>query len=346
MIKTKNKGLLARLKNLIKRLRTVWYDFRCDVSKKLLPKRQRYKKLRKKRAETIFLTVILAYPLLQFAVFYLGVNVNSIFLALKTYDRATGTYYFSGLGNFAKFFNDITSDAVLIRSTKNSLIVYLMGLAVGLPLNLTFAYVLYKKIPLAGFFRVVLFLPSIISTVVMVIMYKYFVEYALVGVLELTGMSPESIPNFLMDNETAFPALIIFGLWSGFGTGLILYMSAMTRIPDSIVEYGRIEGITMFKEFWHIVIPMIFPTITTFLVTGVAGIFINQASAYVFFRENADYNVYTLGYYLFVKVIGNKSSVVEYPYAAAAGITFTLVSAPLTLMVKYLLEKFGPSTEY
>ena len=91
---------------------------------------------------------------------------------------------------------------------------------------------------------------------------------------------------------------------------------------------------------------MIFPTITVFLVTGVGDFFTANACAYTFYAENAPYNVYTLGYYLFIKVIGANASLADYPYAAAAGLCLTLVAAPITLLVKYLLEKYGPDPEY
>ena len=92
-------------------------------------------------------------------------------------------------------------------------------------------------------------------------------------------------------------------------------------------------------------LPSIFPTISTFLITGVAGIFINQAGLFDFYGDGAQPISYTIGYYLFVKVVGGSGGTAEYPYAAAAGLAMTFVAAPLTLLVKYLLEKYGPSED-
>ena len=64
------------------------------------------------------------------------------------------------------------------------------------------------------------------------------------------------------------------------------------------------------------------------------------------YGADAEQYTYTLGYFFFIQVIGEKSSLAEYPFASAAGIIFTLIATPLTLGAKYLLERFGPSVQY
>jgi len=50
-----------------------------------------------------------------------------------------------------------------------------------------------------------------------------------------------------------------------------------------------------------------------------------------------------MGYFLFTRVIGDNSSVASYPYAAALGLLITVIATPLTFLLKYLLERFGPT---
>ena len=309
------------------------------------PPHKKEKTMKKRRfSEGLFVYCAIALPLLQFVIFYVAVNINSIFLAFQSYDYGIGSYKFLGFENFAAFFDDIVHEPVLIISIRNSAILYACTLFIAMPLGICFSFFVYKKIPLSGFFKIILFMPSIISSIVIVLMYKYFLEWAIPSILTMCGA--ETSPNFFYDSTYSFGTLIFYGLWIGFGGGIILYTGAMARIPDSIIEFGQLEGMNLFQELIHITFPMIFPTITVFLVTGVADFFTNNAYAYSFYAESAPYNVYTIGYYLFVKVIGSKASLADYPYAAAAGICFTLVAAPITLLVKYLLEKFGPDPEY
>jgi ABC-type sugar transport system permease subunit len=111
------------------------------------------------------------------------------------------------------------------------------------------------------------------------------------------------------------------------------------------LEAAEVDGAGPFRQFMSILLPSIFPTISTFLITGIAGIFINQGGLYDFYANGALQSSYTLGYYLFVKVVGSSSGKASYPYAAAAGLLMTLVAVPLTLLMKFVLEKFGPSED-
>lgn len=299
-----------------------------------------------KRA-AIFVTLMLAFPVAQILVFYFGVNVNSIMLAFKSYDSTTSSFYWSGLNNFSKVITDLFTLNVLITSAKNSAILYLVGLLIATPLNIVFAYCIYKKVPLYGFFRVVLFLPSIISSVVLALTFKYFVEH---GIPELAALLKiENFPNLLRSPTYSFPVVVFYGLWSGFGGALILYTGAMTRIPDELIEFGQLEGISLPREFFGVVLPLIFPTLTTYLIIGIAGFFTGQGAIYIFYGAGAEEYMSTYGYYFFTRVVNSTGAVMSYsnyPYAVAGGLVFTLVAAPLTFLAKYLLEKFGPSAEF
>lgn len=292
--------------------------------------------LLKQRGAYIFYIVMIALPVLQFCVFYIGVNFNSILLAFKDYDALSGEYTWVFFDNFVDFFRDVTTGSALRYSIKNSLIIYAVGLVVGVPLTLFFSYYVYKKMFLYRTARLFLFLPQILPSMVMVILFTYFVSI---------GFPAMGMPDMLADPNTKFGTLIFFNIWIGFGGGVLLYSGAMGQVSDSVIEAAKLDGASTFREFFNIILPGIFPTITTFLVTGVTGIFLNQANLYSFYSYGADIRVYTLGYYLFVQVMGQNSSLATYPYAAAAGITLTIIAVPLTMLMKYLLERFGPKED-
>jgi len=295
----------------------------------------------KRRKELIFFICLVAYPMIQFLIFYVGVNINSILLAFQKFDLDTSTFAFLGgeelFENFSRFINDMVDDSTMIIATKNSVKLYLAGLLIGLPLNLVFSFFLYKKIPGAGFFRVVLFLPQIISSLVVSLMFRYFVENALPA---LIGQ------NLLTQKTTGYNTMIFYNIWAGFGSAILIYTSAMTKIDDSLVEFGQLEGISLLQEFWHVTLPLIFPTVTIFLVSGIAGLFTSQASLFNFYGTGARQDMKTLGYIFFVNIMkAENASYAQYPYASAAGLLFTLVATPVTLVVKWALEKFGPSVD-
>ena len=295
--------------------------------------------------ESIFYYGMLVLPLIQFLVFYVGVNVNSILLSFKSFeitDERVG-YIWVGFKNYADFIKSFITNSDIVRMAVNSLILYGFGLLVGVPLAILFSFYLYKNFALSSVFKVLLFLPSIISSVVMVLMYKYFVDFGFPALMKAFGVR---VIAPLGVSTTAFKWIIFYNLFISFGANVIMYTSSMTRIPPSLTEYARLEGCSYWRELIYIVVPLIFPTITTFLVVGVAGIFTNQANVYTFYGTDAAAEVTTFGYYLFGKIAGNVHSNADYPYVSAAGIVFTFIAVPLTFLVKWVLEKFGPVSEF
>ncbi|MDR3318550.1 MAG: sugar ABC transporter permease [Clostridiales bacterium] len=294
-----------------------------------------------KRKRLIFYICLLAYPLAHYAVFYIGVNINSVLLAFKKFDGGEFSFLEASnfFANFSNFSGDLFKTSLLKYAAKNSLLMYGVSLLIVLPLNLMFSFFLYKKIPLKGFYRIVLFLPQIVSSIVMAMMFKYFVERGLPGLFSKFNIE---LPTLLTDVKTAFSTIIAYNIWAGFGTQIIIYSGAMSRISEELVESGKLDGMNMFQEFIRITLPLIYPTVSLFLVAGVAGIFTSQAALYNFFGDEAQANVSTLGYFLFVRVIGKSSTFNDYPYAAAAGLLFTAAALPITLGAKYLLDRFDP----
>lgn len=297
-----------------------------SINKKMMNSRKRWR--------LIFCLCVLALPIAQFCIMYIGVNIRSVLMAFQKYDTATGVWSPNGVNNFVQVWHNLSEGSILRDTISNSLTVWIIGLFVGTVLALMFSYYLYKKYFLTPLFKVMLFLPSMISVTVLVTLYQYFVDAALPDIIGIEGL--------LTKKETIFPTIVFFNLWIGFGTNVIMYTNAMSGIDESIMEYSKLEGVKPFRELVSIVCPLIYPTITTFLVVGIAGIFTNQLNLYIFYSEQAPKNVMVLGYYMFTKVVGKAASLSEYPYAAAMGLMCTCIAAPITIVVRFILDKFDP----
>ncbi|MBQ8685196.1 MAG: sugar ABC transporter permease [Clostridia bacterium] len=293
-----------------------------------------------RRAELIFYVTMIALPIMQFCIMYLGVNFNSVLLAFRKYDYQTGDYLWTGFTNFRTLFIDMKTS--LRPAFLNSLKFYLCSLCM-MPVSIIISNYLYKKKMGSGVFKVILFLPSIISGIVMTLTFQYFVEQVVPEVLGLVGVEIEL--GLLSNPDTAFSMLIVFSVWTGFGGGMLLYTGAMARIPIECVEAAQLDGITPLKELLYITLPLIYPTVSIFIITGIAGFFTNSGALYTFFGPRADASLWTYGYYFFTVTV-NGAGAADYPYAAAGGLLFTLIAAPITLLVRWALEKYGPTTEY
>lgn len=289
----------------------------------------------------IFIGSVLFYPGLLFCIFYIGVNINSIIMSFQ-YISNEGLRSFAGLNNFINFINSLKNDPIVSISIINSLKVYILSLVICMPLYLIFSYYIFKKLFAHKTIRILIMLPSVISSFLSCLMFKQFVEGALPNIAGSLGYI--NFPKLLSDSRYTFGTTLFFSIWMSFSVSLIVYPNAMNGISHEIIESSHIDGANQFQEFFKIVLPLIFPTISTFLILGFAGIFGNAGAIMAFYMFDAYPEVYNYAYYMTVRVVMDKTGN-NYPILSAGGMILTLIVAPLTYFLKYLLEKYGPTTE-
>ncbi len=289
--------------------------------------------------ELIFYSALIALPLLQIAIFYFYVNFNSILLAFQRYDPKDGFVFLDGnmWKNFLEIWKDLTGpSSSLLKELKNSFIVWFFTTGVGTFLAIVFAYYIYKKWPLAKTFKFFLFLPSVLPSILLVGVFKFFVDNAIPGYIEAaTG----NYIGKMLNGDRLFPTVVFYNVWICFGAQLLIYTGAMDQIAPEVLEAGKVDGVTPIREFFSLVIPMILPTVSTFVIANVATLFTNQANLYGFFGAKLDDYDATLGYQLYFYVSDEGAG--SYPKASALGILCTFIAFPLTMLVRRLLNGRG-----
>lgn len=298
------------------------------------------------KSDRLFYVLILIFPVAQFIIFYIGVNLNSFLLAFKniTLDENLKYHTELSLGAFANAFVMIKTPEIL-EIIRISFLSYFIKTVISVPLGLLFSYYIAKKLFGARFFRTILFLPSILSTIVMVTLFRYFVDNAIPAMIkDITGQ--EVVLSLLsQSNNVQYATIMFYNLWIGFGVSVLMYANAMSGISPSVLDAAKIDGATAFKEFVYITLPSIFSTLTVFLIAGVAGIFTDQLNLYSFYGSDPSVPYKTFGYYMFFQTNKYVNDMSHYPVLSAFGLIMTAVAVPLTFLTKRLLEKFGPSED-
>ena len=298
-----------------------------------------------KLRERGFLLSVWIFPIILFAVLYVYINFNSVLLAFKDVYDDNYSYSWTGFVHFKEFAVDVVNDPRLTYCFGNSMIIFAFTLFVNLPLHVLVSYFLFKKVYGSGIFKILLFLPSIISITVWVTMFRYFFDYGVPAICDALGA--EQV--FLLNKDTAegFYTMLAFSTWYSFAGGMLVYLGSMSRIPKSLMEAAQLDGIGIMQEFIYICVPLLYPVLGVTLITSIPAIFTNSLQIYPFFAETAGTRLYTFGYYLFIQVIGGQTaSVTQYPYAAAGGLLITIIVCPLTMSVRYLVNKFDPEVSY
>ena len=288
---------------------------------------------------------LMFYPLLLFAIFWIGGNAANILLAFQKLNLDGSTEWI-GFANFEKFFTDIFSgdDGILLRiSFLNSLKSWALRFVISNPLYFLFSYYMFKNLAGHRVMRAIVMIPQILSTFLISLVFQKFVQGALPDLFLKFGIS--DFPRFFTDEKYTFGTMVFFQIWISFGTALILYPNAMKSIPEEIFESASLDGISPWKEFWYIIFPLIFPTVSTLIVTGIATVFTDGGPVLTFYMYDAYPEVYNLADYFYKNVMNVQNST-GYPYLAAGGLVLTAISVPLTFFLKWLMERHTPDVEY
>ena len=289
------------------------------------------------RGEALFYAAIVAFPLLQILVFYFYVNFNSILLCFKDWGASEKTPHWVGFENFKDLWKDVENN-ILIDAFKNSILVWIFVSGLGTFLSILFSYYIFKKWATGKMFKFFLFLPSVVPSLLFVIIYRFFMDEALPGyMLDVFGKKMQG-GLFSGPYDTIMPVVIFFNVWVCFGSQVLIYTGAMDQITPDILEAGKIDGVSSTQEFFKIVIPMILPTVSTFVVASVATIFTNQAGLYAFGGDKYTSENSTLGSYLYT-LVDDAGVYDTYGYASALGVVCTCIAIPLTMGVRKLLNR-------
>lgn len=312
-----------------------------DILKEIALKKQKMPLSRK-----LFIICMITYPILQFLVFWVYVNFNSILMAFQTLDYMSQSVKWVGFDNFVKVWNDLINIPDLLNCIKNSVILFLNNNFILLPISIFCAYIFFKKLPGNKIFRVIFFLPNIISIVVLTMSFSFMFENSIGPINSvLRNLGLESlIPTngWLSDKSTAFPMVLVYCIWAGIGYNVVLLSGAINRIPTEIIEAGKLDGISAPRELFNIVIPLIFPTISTLFITGVTVIFTLFLQPQLLTGGGPYEHISgTIAMYIIEKV--NANQLYE---ASCVGLIFSVIGIPLVLGIKKILDLITPDVNY
>lgn len=234
---------------------------------------------KKKRRDTLFAYAVLAWPVVHFLIFWLAMNVSTIFLSFRSGDLVVGAWNngLNYIGAFKAIFGIVESGVMNHRAVPNTFSLIPLSLLINLPITLIFSFAIFRKIKGYKFYQVILFLPAMISATVLCYVFQMFIngkDAVLNKFLTSWGLE-RVIPvnGWLGDEKTAWPAMLVFSVWTGISTNIIYFGSSMARIPDGIIESVQLDGASEMKIFGKIVLPMMWPTICTISISIVSGCF-------------------------------------------------------------------------
>lgn len=291
----------------------------------------------------LFVYSVLIYPLIIFAIFWVGINLNSILMAFQRLDATGKPVDFVWFDNFKRFFellgrssSDITIRTALGNSIKN----YTIGL-IGFPIAFLISYCLYKKVRFYKVYRFVVLIPQVVSGFVLTLVFHKFVENALPSLMQ-QWFGVKDFPNMLDDPRYTYGTTLFFGIWSGLASTILIFTSSLNSIDRSIIESAQLDGANFFQELWFICLPLIGGIVGTSIITSISGIFTAEGALVAFWEFGCPPEVVNMGYYFTQQVMLNQNNYSVFPMLSAMGLVFSLVTIPLVYLTKWLVNKVVP----
>ena len=281
---------------------------------------------------TGFLFSCVAPAVILFAIFMLVPTFNVFRLSLYQRSTFNPNEVFIGMKNFQM----LMKDATFIRSMQNMLLLIVMVTVFTMATALVFAGILTReKLKGQDFFRVVFYIPNILSVVVISGIFSaiYDIDRGLLNsVLNLFGK--EGI--LWKGEEHVIMSLVIAMVWQAIGYYMVMYMASMSAVPGSLYESAGLDGADRVTQFFQITLPLIWTnirtTLTFFIISTINMAFL-FVSAMTGGGPNNASNVALLYMY------NQKNLGGGYGYAMAIGVVIFLVSFGLSALVNKVTER-------
>ena len=288
--------------------------------------------MKSKMKRTAFILACVAPAVILFTIFMVVPTFNVFRLSLYQRSTFNPNEVFIGLKNFEM----LMRDATFIRSMQNMLLLIVMVTIFTMGTALLFAGILTReKLKGQDFFRIVFYIPNILSVVVISGIFSaiYDVDRGLLNAI-LAVFGKEGI--LWKGEEHVIMSLVIAMVWQAIGYYMVMYMSSMAAVPESLYESAGLDGASRIAQFFQITIPLIWTnirtTLTFFIISTINMAFL-FVSAMTGGGPNNASNVALLYMY------NQKNLGGGYGYAMAIGVVIFLVSFGLSALVNKVTER-------
>lgn len=290
---------------------------------------------------SIFNSYVFIFPSL-FLTLALGIYPIIWALSYMFYDyQGFGAKKFIGLDNFSRLFRD----QEFWHSVYNTFIYASGKIIIVLPISLILAVILNKGLKGKVFLRAIYFMPTIISTSVMSIVFftifnsyngllnQFLIKYGLISkAVDWLG------PNYAM------VTVIITAIWGAIGNYMLLFIAGLQGIPDDLYESASIDGANAAQKFWSITIPMLGPVLQMIIMLAIITALKGYESIMVL-TEGGPFGktdvMYLYVFKLFFPVSASSASVQQIGYGSAAGFVTALIVGGITIVYFYLSKRLN-----
>ncbi len=286
--------------------------------------------MRNTKQRSRFILFCLLPSLILFTIFMIMPTLNVFWMSLLKWGGLSANRKFVGLNNFVI----LSKDMNFIRALQNTLFLIVIVTVITLVLAVVFAAILTReKIKGQNFFRVIFYIPNILSVVVISAIFSAIYDPSNGLLNSIIGLfQPENWTTikFLGNQQIVIYSVAGAMIWQAIGYYMVMYMASMSSISVNLYEAADLEGASTIQEFFSITLPLIWDNIRTTLTFFIIST-INLSFLFVKVMTSGgpDGASETVLSYLYKQAYTNAS----YGYGMAIGAVVFIISFILSAVV-------------
>lgn len=295
-----------------------------------------------------FIYAFIAFPVIQFLIFWVGVNFSSISFAFLNKDNAICLDHFGKVLEALAGDTTNTYDAVLLETIFRSLFLWGLDFFILFPIGVITTYILYRRILGHYLLRVCYIIPSLMGAVMWTQLIRYLVMNggAIYQVVKL--FNPNLPTDGLFSSETtAFLTIVAIKIVMSLVGNNAVLTGAFSRIPDEIYESAELDGSGFWRTFIQIAVPCIWSTIATLLTFSLCSFVTADYNIYLFTQGQGINGTSTVGFLLYkiTYEISRQDGIPYYGFPAALGLVLTLITVPIVLIGRKIIDSIYTDVE-
>lgn len=251
---------------------------------------------RRERAAWTFV----APALLAVGLFFAIPVVSALLLSLTDFDiyalADLNNLRFVGLQNY----QNLLGNPLFWGAMKNTVWFAVLGVPLSIAASLAAAVILNARVvKWRPIWRVMFFAPYVTTLVATAVVWRYLLHtrYGVINwALQGVGLPPV---DWLGDPSTSIPAILMFVVWKTFGYNMLIFLAVLQTVPDELYEAARIDGAGPWKQFRHVTLPAIAPTMLLVSIISVASFFQLFAEPYVMTQGGPAQSTVTVLYFMY-----------------------------------------------
>jgi len=275
--------------------------------------------------------------ILIFTIFYIYPFFEIFNLSLHEWNGISLHRVFIGLEHF----KELAQDKIWWSAMGHAGYITLIALTLQNALAFTLAMACDREIRMKRFYRVVFFIPPVLSEIVVGLIWQWILNSGMQGgehigllnyYLSKTGL-PHLVHNWLSDPKTALTCIAVVHCWKGFGWGFIMFLAGLQTIDRQLYEAAEVDGAGAWAVFKNVTIPMMIPVILVVVILTILG----SMQVFVLVLSMVGQGLVYHTEVPVTRILAAMTGTNRFGYACAMGVNFGVI----LVMVSFAFKKFS-----